>query len=333
MRISILIPNYKRLNELKLCLDSVLSQKTLPFEVVIHDDASPNQDDIATAISIYARKFAEQGVQFVFIPAAQNIGYDKSLRKLILESRGDYVLFIGNDDYLMPECISEYESAIATHQPLMVSRNFNKFQGDPPEIFAVSKFTEELKLFSSPLQANLALRLCAYFGGLVFDRRWALTLDTDKWDGTLYYQYYLALNAYSSRGILCVATPTVAARSDGSPLFGETDKSNVHIIGRYSVAAREKMWNDILMITREHDVRWLTNYYPKILKELKVRMAFHVMEMFSSSNKSELIDLWKSLSRLRLLWHPVPIFMWTLNFIMGRSARYFYAFVRKLYQS
>jgi glycosyltransferase involved in cell wall biosynthesis len=333
MKISVAIPNYKRLSELSFCLDSILSQKVLPYEIVIHDDASPNQVDISNAISIYIRKFSEIGVQVNFIPSAQNIGYDKSLRRLLFESLSDYVLFIGNDDYLMPECISEYQSAIATHHPLMISRNFNKFHGDPPEVYGVSRFTEELKLFSSPLQANLSFRLCAYFGGLVFDRRWALTLDTDKWDGTLYYQYYLALNAYSSRGILCIPIPTVAARSDGRPLFGETDKSNVHIIGRYSVSAREKMWSDILRITRDHDVRCATNYYPKIVQELKVRMAFHVMEMFSSSSKSELIDLWKSLSRLGLLWHPVPISMWMLNYVMGLNACYFYVFIRKLFQS
>ncbi len=333
MKISIAIPNYKRVDELRACLNSILSQTALPFEIVIHDDASPNQKAVSAVVSSYASSFSEKGVHINYVAASQNIGYDGSLRKLISESRGDYVLFIGNDDFLMPTCISEYMDVVTRCQPLMISRNFNKFHGDPPKIFGVSKFTDRLELFNSSSQAHLALRLCAYFGGLAFKRSWALSLNTDQWDGTLYYQFYLALNAYTQQGILCIPAATVAARADGPPLFGETDKSNVHIVGRYSVSAREKMWLDILKITKSHDILFQTNYYPIIQKELKVRMSFHLMEMFASSGKAELIDLMKSLIRLKLFWHPIPCFLWTVNFVAGPKARIFYSLIRRIYQS
>jgi glycosyltransferase involved in cell wall biosynthesis len=333
MKISIAIPNYKRVNELKTCLNSILFQTTPPFEVVIHDDASPNQELVSDVVAEYACKFSELGVTVNFIAASQNIGYDGSLRKLISASQGDYILFIGNDDYLMPTCVFEYLAAIEKHQPLMISRNFNKFHDDPPKVFGVSRFTDHLKFFSSSSQVNFALRLCAYFGGLAFKRSWALALNTDQWDGTLYYQYYLALNAYSKQGILCIPTPTVAARADGLPLFGETDKTKVHIVGRYSVLAREKMWVDILKITKNHDVFNQTYYHPIILKELKVRMSFHLMEMFASSGKSDLIELAKSLRRLKLFWHPIPITLWTVNFVAGRKALTFYSLIRSLFQN
>ncbi len=333
MKISIAIPNYKRVDELKTCLNSILLQTTPPFEVVIHDDASPNQNLVAAVVADYILKFSELGINVNFIAASQNVGYDGSLRKLISVSQGDYVLFIGNDDYLMSTCIFEYLDAIAKHQPLMISRNFNKFHGDPPQIFGVSRFTDHLQLFYSPSQVNFSLRLCAYFGGLAFKRNWALALSTEQWDGTLYYQYYLALNAYSSQGILCIPTPTVAARADGIPLFGETDKANVHIVGRYSVLAREKMWLDILKITKNHDIVYQTDYYPIIHNELKVRMSFHLMEMFASSSRSELIELAKSLRRLKLFWHPIPLTLWLVNFVASHKARVFYSLVRKIYQT
>jgi abequosyltransferase len=333
MRISIAIPNYRRLEELKICLDSILSQTVRPFEVVIHDDASPNQNEIKKIVNEYSNDFLAMGICIRFIASFENLGYDKSLRRLIHDCQGDYILFIGNDDYLMPDCISHYVSTVSELNIKMVSRNFYKFQGEGLEIYGISKFVRDMTIFSSYKDCNYALRLSAYFGGLLFDRKWALSLDTDRWDGTLYYQFYLALNSFSSGGILCIPYPTVAARSDGIPLFGETDKHKVHSIGRYNVVAREKMWRDILLISKVHDETNSTNYYPIIRHELKVRMSFHLMEMFSSSTKSELISLFMSLYRLKLIFHPVPILFWLLNFTFGRKSRYFYSYIRKRFQS
>ena len=116
------------------------------------------------------------------------------------------------------------------------------------------------------------------------------------------------------------------------PLFGETDKTKTHVVGRYNVPSRKKMWTDILRIVEHYDSTHQTSFRYSIHHELKVKMSFHIMEMFCGASKSELIELWFALSDLKLMYHPVPLSMWTINFIFGRNSLYFYRAVRKVFQ-
>jgi abequosyltransferase len=331
--ISILIPNYKRLSELTLCLDSILAQDCKPLEVIVHDDSSPNQKDVVALFNEYKVKFNHLGISSFLSCSEENIGYDASLRKLIELAGSSYVLFIGNDDYLMPCAIEVYRLIMVSKEPLMVSRNFNKFTGFPPKIVGVSRFSKVSVHYSKKKDAYMAFRLSAYFGGLLFKTSWARSVNTDFWDGSLYYQFYLALKAFTESGIFCVSETTVAARIDGVPLFGETDKARIHAVGRYTVEAREKMWRDVLSITSQHDLLHETHYLPLIQRELKIRMSFHIFEMFAMSSRAELIELWRSLRNLNLLYHPIPVLFWLWNFIAGRRSRYLYIAVRRYVQN
>lgn len=331
--LSICIPNYRRPAELSRCLESILHQTLLPTEVVIHDDFSPNQHEINNLVDSYKKKFINVNVPLIYFKSTSNKGYDGSLRFLISSATSEYVFFIGNDDILMPECVSVAVATISQSRCNMYSRNFFKVTGENAKVTGKSTFCNSDTLYVESAESPaMAFRLCSYFGGLIFAREWANSLKTDIFDGTLYYQYYLALNAFISTGIYCISTPIVGALTDGVPLFSETDKSGLHITGRYAPKARAKMWSKVLEITAYFDFKQDRNFLGSIQYELKNRMAFHIMEMYCSSNRSTQIQLANELLKINLFWSPISTGLWVVNFILGAKALSLYNLIRRSYQ-
>jgi glycosyltransferase involved in cell wall biosynthesis len=304
-----------------------------PSEVVIHDDFSPNQSEITNIVESYRQKFINKDISFVYFNSTTNKGYDGSLRFLIASATSEYILFIGNDDILMPECVSVATATISLSRCNMYSRNFFKITGKNAEVTGKSTFCKSDTLYIESAESPaMAFRLCSYFGGLIFAREWANSLETNIFDGTLYYQYHLALNAFISTGIYCISTPIVGALTDGVPLFSETDKSGLHITGRYAPKARAKMWSKVLEITTNFDLKHDRNFLGSIQYELKNRMAFHIMEMYCSSNRSTQIQLANELLKINLFWSPISTGLWVVNFILGSKALSLYNLIRSNYQ-
>lgn len=86
--------NYQGKVVIEACLESLLSQVcSVPFEVVVYDDASPDG-----SAHLVAERFP--GVRL--IPGAVNVGYCQANRIMVKESQGDYVLLFNNDAWLLP---------------------------------------------------------------------------------------------------------------------------------------------------------------------------------------------------------------------------------------
>lgn len=94
--LSICIPTYKRSACLAELLDSILAQGLPDIEVVISDDASP--DDTPEVAARYANRFG----RFNFIRQHRNIGLDRNFLTVISAATADYVWLMGDDDKLEP---------------------------------------------------------------------------------------------------------------------------------------------------------------------------------------------------------------------------------------
>lgn len=93
-RLSICIPTYKRSACLAELLDSILTQNLAEIEVVISDDASP--DDTETVARSYADRFA----RFTYIRQPENIGLDRNFLAVGAAATGEYIWLMGDDDRL-----------------------------------------------------------------------------------------------------------------------------------------------------------------------------------------------------------------------------------------
>ena len=93
-KLSICIPTYNRSRLLAELLDSIIEQGIPEIEVVVSDDASP--DDTAMVAERYRGRIA----QFTFIRQPENIGLDRNFLAVVEAATGDYVWLMGDDDRL-----------------------------------------------------------------------------------------------------------------------------------------------------------------------------------------------------------------------------------------
>ncbi|MFA6922755.1 MAG: glycosyltransferase [Bacteroidales bacterium] len=113
MKISVAIPTYKRINDLKECLDSILIQTILPVEVIVVDNEnSPTTED---AINLEIKKFESKGIKLKYIAntiensltVARNLG--------VKNTTGDIVSFLDDDMVLYPEYYQEITRVFAMY--------------------------------------------------------------------------------------------------------------------------------------------------------------------------------------------------------------------------
>lgn len=95
-QVTVIIPNYNHARYLPRRIESVLSQRFQDFELIILDDASP--DDSREVIASYA---SDPRVRTIFNERNTGNTY-LQWRKGLGEARGEYVWFAESDDYADP---------------------------------------------------------------------------------------------------------------------------------------------------------------------------------------------------------------------------------------
>lgn len=114
MKFSVIIPAYKT-SFLRECLESVLGQTYEDFEVVVVNDASP--EDITSVV----RGFEDSRIRYYVNEVncgAINVVDNWNL--CLSYAKGDYVLCMGDDDKLLPACLDEYIKLIGKYPGLGV---------------------------------------------------------------------------------------------------------------------------------------------------------------------------------------------------------------------
>jgi abequosyltransferase len=334
--LSIAIPSYSRPLDLDYLLETIHAGSEYPDEVVICDDNSPDPQEIERVVDKWRKAFLGVGTLIHFIKNEVNLGYDRNLQKLIRECSSDYIVFIGNDDAFTSTGVSLIYEAIRLNPSIKAfSRTFFKFESSIVAPSGISRFAASDQIFSpGNSKPRMYLRLSAYFGGLVFNRAWALNKESSCYDGTLYYQLYLFGSAYYETGFGYINNPVVGGRTDGVPLFGTASvEANSHQPGGYSAKARAKMWSDILRVSRDIDREYNCNSSSDIHYELMTRLSFHVFESYSHKSVKDLFLLTKELNRLDLMLHPVPIVLFLSVLIFRDYSALLFRAVRKLYQN
>jgi len=126
-RLVIAIPTYNRSYFLGLLLESIYFQLTninLPVGVVVYDNNST--DDTSDVVD----RFKNQGWQLEYIKNEDNIGADRNIAKAFIDSNGDYVWIVGDDDILLPGSIESIIKLIGKKNPALIFMRCVGFSGD-----------------------------------------------------------------------------------------------------------------------------------------------------------------------------------------------------------
>ncbi len=217
--LSVIVPTYGRWQHIGPLLDSVLAQEFDDWECVIAEDASPNQERMRRIVTEYADR-TRQRVQFH--ANAETLGYDANFRKLVELAKGRFLFVMGDDDFVAPGAFKAVARAAETYPNMgVILRAFAVFQGTPDNIVQVNRYyADECRFPAGPEAIVACYRRLVAMSGLVIHRDLAQAAATDRWDGTLFYQHWIAANVLVERDAVYVPELLAYFRRGGTPIFG-----------------------------------------------------------------------------------------------------------------
>ncbi|MFD6189027.1 CDP-glycerol glycerophosphotransferase family protein [Streptomyces sp. NPDC060275] len=114
-RFSLIVPVHKVQGYLPECLDSVLGQDYVDFELIAVDDCSP--DGSGAILDEYARHDARIHVMHL----TENVGLGRARNAGLEKAQGDYVLFLDSDDTLTEGALTAIADRLdATDDPELI---------------------------------------------------------------------------------------------------------------------------------------------------------------------------------------------------------------------
>jgi abequosyltransferase len=255
--ISVIVSCYNRASELAPLLDSVIAQDRDDWEVVITEDLSPERAAIGAAAAPYVARFPDR-IRYLENP--ENLGYDRAHRRLIELARGRYVFLMGNDDLVAPGAFSAIADAVERHGEIgMFLRAYTVFRGDPSNVVQENRFYPGEVRFPAGPKAFLAVyRRLVAMSGIVFHRDLAHSVASDAWDGTLFYQHWVAGNLLAQRDAVYLPQILAYFRSGGTPsVFGTAEAER----GRFTPGVQPpdtdlRMVGAIMAIAEAVDTRY-----------------------------------------------------------------------------
>ena len=128
VKVSILIPAYNSEKYIDQCLESAMNQTLREIEILVVDDCSTD----ATLAHIEAA--AERDSRVRVIRHEENRGTLQSRKDAVLASRGEYVMFMDNDDYLeLDACKIAYTKAVEAGVDILHYSRFSENCGNRSE--------------------------------------------------------------------------------------------------------------------------------------------------------------------------------------------------------
>jgi hypothetical protein len=119
MMFSIVIPTRARADTLRHALRTVLAQTDGDFEVIVHESG----DDPATAAAV--AEFDDPRIRF--FKTGEPVRMTENWERALAHVRGDYVLFIGDDDGLLPDACAIARGILQAHPNEILSWPFASY--------------------------------------------------------------------------------------------------------------------------------------------------------------------------------------------------------------
>ena len=216
------ISAYNRARLLAPLLDSIFAQDFDDFEVVIAEDASREQAEIRRIAQAYQARYPGK---LTYVENERNLGFDGNIRKLVASSRGDYCVFMGNDDLMNAGALSAFATGIARHPDVgVVLRSYTAFEGEPSNLGQVFRYFPDERFFAAGVYAaSVFFRRCVVICGVCLHRESAAQYVTTELDGTLLYQIYLVGRILFAKNGVSLPQIVALYRNGGVPEFGHAE--------------------------------------------------------------------------------------------------------------
>jgi abequosyltransferase len=221
-KISVCVPAYNRPDSLAELLTSVIGQDYNDYEIVICEDHSPAQEQIRSVVGCIKESY--QKVPIIYIENDKNLGYDANLRRLLEVAKGEYCLFMGDDDLLSPGALLRVGSVLDKYPNLgAINRAYRVLDRITGSVITESHYYPSDRYFPAGVKTAASFfRRFITISGLVVRRDSSLLLSTDKFDGSLLYQLYLVANLLLDLDGYFISDILALRRQGGEHFFGSS---------------------------------------------------------------------------------------------------------------
>ncbi len=316
-KLSICIPAYNRAKFLPALLDSILTQNYPGIEIVISEDNSPERRQIAEVVEEYRHR----GVDCIlYFENEKTLGFDGNLRMLFARATSDYCVMMGNDDLLCPGSLGIIGSLLAAHPEVaVVLRSYGWFYDKPENLDQVVRYFPATSIFAPGEDTAVTFfRRVGALAGLVFRREDAIAVASDRFDGTLFYQVYLAAELLL-RGHGLYIAEMIAVCFVGKPDFGHSlVEQGKFQPGMYTSNALTAMTRSMLDIAAHMDKVHHGNMYKRVLDDL----GNYSYSFLAFQATSRFVEFWKHYRALgKIGFDRNPLFhfyFWSLA-LLGKA--------------
>jgi glycosyltransferase involved in cell wall biosynthesis len=163
---SVTVPAFKA-QYLSECIDSILAQTYKNFEVIIVNDASPQ--DLDSIVSRYDDPRIHYYKNKVGFGAQHVVG---NWNKCLEYAKGDYVICMGDDDKLLPCCLEEYAKLIEKHPSLNVYHALTEMIDENSNFLRMQEMRPEREGVYSMIYGRIKNGREQYIGDWLFKADW-----------------------------------------------------------------------------------------------------------------------------------------------------------------
>lgn len=147
--VTIGIPTYGRRDQLLHAIESAQAQTHPRLEILVADDASP--DDTEAVVTAISR--ADERVRLHVHPV--NVGHVANYRWVAAAARGDFFMWLADDDWIEPDHVARGLTALTTHRTAVLASSGTVHEGGG------RTFVEPGLHLRSPVAAARVLRFFA----------------------------------------------------------------------------------------------------------------------------------------------------------------------------
>lgn len=284
------IPSFNRARYLAPLVESIYATDLPSFEILIVEDHSPERTQIREEALRLKKTLDDDKRTIRYVENSENKGYDKNLKEILRYAAGDVVIFIGNDDLANPGDLAMYAAEIADHPEADVFlRGYSTFDDLNGEVSS-TRIVRASRMANRTDDLATVYRFSAIISGFAVRKAFAQRVETDMFDGGLFYQIYMAMAAMTFSKVFISATRPVRCRRDIPPEFGSSSNEPGFVAGSYQVEARIRMVESQLAIAEHFAPQYGTDFMRRYRKAMSQNVAPQLGEL--QRNK------WRDMPRL-----------------------------------
>ena len=304
------ITSYKRINELKRCIESIKTKYVEDIEILVSEDQSPLSVEIKEMVEDLATKIE---YELRFETNEVNLGYDMNLGAIIKKSKGKYVMLMSDDDAVREGCLDEVIEFIKENDSYGVL--YSPFIHDDSGRKDRNRGDENFAIYPGEENAANYLYDSILFSGLIFKRENVAKYDSSRFKNINYFQVYMFLRSIYEFGGYYFANPSVLCIEDGENAYGISESSggNAILANRKNVKSILEFNKTLIKTIKMFDEDVGANVIKSFEKQYSLH-SYSGLSIARASGRKFFKEYWKILKNLDIKIYPIArcyyIFLW-----------------------